>query len=342
MHVPDPLQAAINWLSMLVLPILLLIFNAAASTLAGVAVRAAAVRAVLGALCGWVQIYSRLLDECEREIRRADFRRDLLWGRYRRLRRRGYAGADLAIQLLMPVIKDMPSDFAEAVSTFAAEQTAVTVYRLTVGLAIVRRRTGRLIGTPDRIALQRALDTLADEHGYFINADRHALACCSNCGWNDVPDRASGAVFWCIQSDGYSFDGDAGYCDDGYSDWLRHTLYIQWSGNGRLIVKTLREAGFQVRWNGRRTTGIAVLPSARHADPACDSAECRPARSRRGSSPPPTKFRSLSADGASSLWLNVRIPRDNRLPNFDSTSAYRNVYAGVDVVAHTQPDGATA
>ncbi len=98
MHVPDPLQAAINWLSMLVLPILLLIFNAAASTLAGVAVRAAAVRAVLGALCGWVQIYSRLLDECEREIRRADFRRDLLWGRYRRLRRRGYAGADLAIQ----------------------------------------------------------------------------------------------------------------------------------------------------------------------------------------------------------------------------------------------------
>jgi hypothetical protein len=185
----------------------------------------------------------------------------------------------------MPVLKDMPTDIAEAVSTFAAEQTEMTQYRARVGLSIVKRRIARFFTTPDRINLQRALRTLAVEHGYFVTDDRNALACCGSCGWSEVPDDAHGAVLWNIQTDGYAFDGDAGFCGDDYSDWLRHALYVQWAGNGRLIVKMLRDAGFQVRWDGRRKSVIAILPSPMHADPACDDPDCRPVRSRRGRAP---------------------------------------------------------
>jgi hypothetical protein len=66
------------WVWLAILALLLLTMRSVTSVIAGAVVKAVAVRVVLGAMCGWVRVYTRLLDGYEREIRRADFRRDLL------------------------------------------------------------------------------------------------------------------------------------------------------------------------------------------------------------------------------------------------------------------------
>jgi hypothetical protein len=268
------------WL--LVLSLLLVVLHTTVSVFAGAVVRALAVRCLLAMLFTWVRLYTCLLDAWEREIRRADFRRDLLWGRYRRLRRRGYSGADLALHVTVPVLRDMPGDFAEAVSIFADERVGMARWYATERWRMAKRELGRLVTTPDRIRLQRALNTLATDYGFYVtDGAGHALACCRTHSCGEVPDDANGAVLWCVQTDGYAFEGEEEYVGDGYTDWLRHTLWVQWASSGRLIVKTLRDAGFEVRWNGRRDTAIVILPSPGHADPVCTNPECRPRAKRR-------------------------------------------------------------
>jgi hypothetical protein len=271
---PEDLIAPITKAWLLVLALLVLGLKGVATGIATSVMRACLLRVTVGALTQWTCFYTAFLDEEEREIRRADFQRDLLWRRYRRLRRRGHQAPEIAMLLLTPVVRDIPTDLYEAV-TSACEWTWRRTSRFWRRYSPMRRWT-------DRGRLERALAVLAREHGYFVTTDRERLACCSSCAWTDVPEGARGAVLWCIQGDGYAFDGDAGYCDDEeYSVWLQHSLYMQWTGNGRLIVKTLRSLGFDVRWNGRRGRAIAVLPSPLHADPSCTSEECRPQRSAR-------------------------------------------------------------
>lgn len=114
--------------------------------------------------------------------------------------------------LLKPAVRDMPSDLSEAVTAACARSWRRA--------ARLWRRHSPMRRWPDRGRIDRALTVLAREHGYYVTKNRDKLLCCRTCTWAEVPDDAPGAVLWCIQSDGYSFDGDGGYCDeDDYSDW---------------------------------------------------------------------------------------------------------------------------
>jgi len=273
MNLPDDLLAWIAKAWALVLVLIVLGLKGVVTAIATTAMRAWMLRLTVGAMFWWTRTYTSLLDPEEQEIRRADFARDLLWRRYRRLRRRGHQAPEIAMLLLSPVLRDIPSDIAEAV-TSVCERSHRRVAGYWCRHSPMRRWT-------DRGRLERALAYLAREHGYYVTTKRDELLCCRSCTWAEVPDDAPGAILWCIQSDGYSFDDDSGYCDDVYSNWLQHSLHLQWAGNGRLIVRTLRSFGFDVRWNGRRNRAIAILPSLLHADPECTSADCRPIRARR-------------------------------------------------------------
>jgi hypothetical protein len=285
MSLPDDLLAWIAKAWALVLVFAVLGLKGVATAIATAVTRAWMLRLAVGMLFRWTRTYTALLDPEEQEIRRADFARDLLWRRYRRLRRRGHQAPEIAMLLLAPALRDFPSDVVEAV-TAVFERSQRRVVRLWCRRSPMRKWT-------DRGRLERALAYLAREHGYYVTTNRDELLCCRTCTWAEVPDDAPGAVLWCIQIDGHSFDGDSGYCDDVYSNWLQHSLHLQWAGNGRLIVKTLRSFGFDVKWNGRRNRAIAVLPSLLHADPECTSADCRPTRPRRHRLPtvvdPPTQ-----------------------------------------------------
>jgi hypothetical protein len=103
---------------------------------AGTATRAALLRVTLTLLGLWVHCYTQLLDPDERQIRRADFRRIILWGRYRRLRRRGYQAPEIAMQLLDRERRDMPGDLREVGQAVSARMLAALAGRF---WSLVRR-----------------------------------------------------------------------------------------------------------------------------------------------------------------------------------------------------------
>src|SRR5687767_13424443 len=98
----------------------------------------------------------------------------------------------------------MPRDLGEAVTSSCTRGW----YRFAGALSTFpsfRREAAPMTELSDRARLQQALGVLASEHGYYVTMDRDQLLCCRNCTWAEVPEDASGAVFWDIQGDGYSF-----------------------------------------------------------------------------------------------------------------------------------------
>jgi hypothetical protein len=277
MNLPDSLTGLLIDAMLLCLALIVLTLKGFVAAFTGTVLRASLLRLTLNLLTGWVRAYTACLDEDERAFRRSEFRRHVLWGQYRRLRRKGVQSPEIAVSILGPAVKDMPGDAWEAVESLGLEAWyGLLSKRGRLERSIRRWKDGWMAGPSDRLRLQQALTSLATDYGYLVAANRSELACCSRCGWADVPDDAPGAVFWCSQSDGYSFDGDAGYCEDDCSNWLQHALYLQWTGDPRLVIHTLRVAGFEVRWDGSERSAIGVLPSPRHADPACTDPACCP------------------------------------------------------------------
>jgi hypothetical protein len=292
-NLPDSLTGLLIDAALLCLTLILLTLRGFVTAFAGIVLRASLLRLTLNLLTGWVRAYTACLEEDERAFRRSEFRRHVLWGQYRRLRRKGVQSPEIAVSILGPAVKDMPGDAWEAVESLGLEAWyGLLNKRGRLERSIRRWRDGWMAGPSDRRRLQQALTHLATDYGYFVTTDRKKLACCSNCGSTDVPDDAPGAVFWNIQGDGYAFDGDGGYCEDDCSDWLQHALYLQWTGDPQLIIHTLRVAGFEVRWEGLDSRAIGVLPSPRHADATCMNPDCRPL--------PPSRRRSRRATASRS------------------------------------------
>lgn len=100
----------------------------------------------------------------------------------------------------------------------------------------------------DRERVNAVLSKLELEKGYFA---RGPWWCCSNCGWDAIPDGQSDkAVFWNEQNDRIAFDE---------YDVLRGKLFLQWAGDGAEIVQAFEEAGFQTEWDGTKETTVIVF-----------------------------------------------------------------------------------
>lgn len=81
--------------------------------------------------------------------------------------------------------------------------------------------------------------------GYFAKQD---FSCCSSCGWAEMTDKQSKkAVFY------HGQDAD-GLKEDG-------SCYLSWSGDGKEIVKILRDNGVDAEWNGESGTRILITIS---------------------------------------------------------------------------------
>ena len=263
---------------MILVLLFLFVLRSVISAVIGTIVRAHLLPVSIAALYWWVDAYTTLLDEFERDGRRDDFR-CFVRSEYRRLRRKGLGGADVAVHLVRLLAPDMVHDAAEAVATCACYwwwQFAPKMrHRVRAGRWTVFARVGE---PSHRVMLRRALRRLEREYGYFVNCEPERLACCGSCGSGDVPDAAQGSVFWDIQRDGGAFNGDSGVIEYDYSYWLQDSLFVLWDGDPHLIMSILRSSGLHVHWVGSDDKCIEVLPSLAVE---CGDQNCRAAAPRR-------------------------------------------------------------
>jgi hypothetical protein len=93
--------------------------------------------------------------------------------------------------------------------------------------------------------------------GFFAQAD---WACCNSCGWMEIEilarhqgfDPKEKTIVFCNSSDwSLSFDPD---------NFFINNLPLNWSGNGTLIVETIRSRGYSIDWDGRSDTLMYLRP----------------------------------------------------------------------------------
>ena len=96
--------------------------------------------------------------------------------------------------------------------------------------------------TTDRSKLRSAFKLLR-RHGYTA---RQAFSCCSSCAWYELGEAGKSelCVFYNRQSNDAWMLGRRRRQER--SDTLQQTLFLQWSGDVKLIVETLRSTGLRV------------------------------------------------------------------------------------------------
>jgi hypothetical protein len=88
--------------------------------------------------------------------------------------------------------------------------------------------------------LQPVFDRLK-RHGYFAEQN---WKCCQSCGCAAIPSYQDKFVFYHEQ--------DAERMEE------RDSVYLTWSGDGRLIRDTFRKAGFKVEWDGSEDKRLLI------------------------------------------------------------------------------------
>lgn len=119
----------------------------------------------------------------------------------------------------------------------------------------------KAIQTNDREQLEKAFEVLRSK-GYYA---RSRYRCCNSCALADIPEECSERfVFWHEQVDDDAFipalEEDE---EEDVDTWKQYTtilqpLHLNWDGNAREIIETLRTFGFTVEFDG---------PDIDHVDP---------------------------------------------------------------------------
>jgi hypothetical protein len=122
----------------------------------------------------------------------------------------------------------------------AAEEAA---YEAEMDAQLAREDAEFTATNPLARKLRRAFDMLEGD-GFFTS---FAGPCCNSCGWREVDERAGDrpAVFFNAQS----WDS----MKEGYGK-----CWLQWRGDGGLIISRLREAGLAWEWDGSEDKAICV------------------------------------------------------------------------------------
>lgn len=110
----------------------------------------------------------------------------------------------------------------------------------------------------DREQLDKAFVALMHK-GYYARA---RYWCCNSCALADIPEEYSEKyVFWHEQADDYAFGEGDSSSDDAWKqqNTLLHPLFLNWAGDAREIISTMREFGFSVEFDGS---------DIEHVDPA--------------------------------------------------------------------------
>jgi hypothetical protein len=123
----------------------------------------------------------------------------------------------------------------------------------------------------DRERLKKAFDVLTSK-GYYA---KERYWCCSSCALADIPMKYSSKfVFWNEQSDDYAFDyrfKTNDFDDEGDDTWKQYTtivhpLFLNWSGDAKEIILTLKEFELDVEYDGQDidhvdpTQTLRILP----------------------------------------------------------------------------------